>query len=105
MPLLKDPQAKRNRPAYSQVTRRVGDGPEAKEIMGYSVRTERWRYTEWDGGKLGSELYDHTTDAREHQNLAKESGHAKVVAEMKQLLRQLHEPKAKVGGSKRVASS
>ena len=61
--------------------------------MGYSVRTERWRYNEWDGGKLGSELYDHASDPHEYQNLAKDSGHAKVVDEMKQLLRQMREPK------------
>jgi iduronate 2-sulfatase len=92
-PLLKDPQAKRNRPAYSQVTRKTGSGPDAKEIMGYSVRTERWRYNEWDGGKLGSELYDHASDPHEYQNRAKDSGHTKVVDEMKQLLRQMREPK------------
>jgi uncharacterized sulfatase len=100
--LLKDPQATRNRPAFSQVTRRVGGGAEAKQIMGYSVRTERWRYNEWDGGKLGSELYDHASDPHEYENLAKDEGQAKVVAEMKELLKRMHDedwkPKAKKGG-------
>jgi uncharacterized sulfatase len=95
MRLLKDPEAKRNRPAYSQVTRRIGTGKDAKEIMGYSVRNERWRYNEWDGGKLGSELYDHDNDPHEFRNLAKDSEHAKVVDEMKQLLTQLRQPKLK----------
>jgi uncharacterized sulfatase len=97
--LLEDPQAKRNRPAYSQVTRKTGSGPDAKEIMGYSVRTERWRYNEWDGGKLGSELYDHASDPHEYQNLAKDSGHTKVVDEMKGLLQQMREPKRKAENS------
>jgi len=97
--LLEDPQAKRNRPAYSQVTRKTGSGPDAKEIMGYSVRTERWRYNEWDGGKLGSELYDHASDPHEYQNLAKDSGHTKVVDEMKGSLQQMREPKRKAENS------
>jgi hypothetical protein len=57
-------------------------------FMGYSVRTERWRYTEWDDGKRGVELYDHDHDPREHTNVA-DSKHAKVVAEMRRLLHQM----------------
>ena len=33
-------------------------------FMGYSVRTEKWRYTEWEGGKRGAELYDGDRSAR-----------------------------------------
>lgn len=29
------------------------------------MRTERYRYTMWDNGKEGEELYDYTTDPRE----------------------------------------
>jgi iduronate 2-sulfatase len=45
-PLLSDPEAKWDRPAFTQVWR--GTFP------GHSVRTERWRYTEWDNGKKGA---------------------------------------------------
>jgi arylsulfatase A-like enzyme len=38
--------------------------------MGWSLRTERWRYTEWDGGREGAELYDHFNDPKELRNLA-----------------------------------
>jgi iduronate 2-sulfatase len=39
--------------------------------MGYSIRTERWRYTEWGtNGEHGRELYDHTSDPHEYTNLA-----------------------------------
>jgi uncharacterized sulfatase len=35
---------------------------------GDSIRTERWRYTEWSDG--ARELYDHETDAEETKNVA-----------------------------------
>jgi iduronate 2-sulfatase len=89
VPLLDEPHAPWNRPAYSQVERRVGRGPDARRIMGYSVRTERWRYTEWDDGELGVELYDHEKDPKEHTNLAQDDARADVVAEMKKLLMQI----------------
>ena len=54
--------------------------------MGRSVRTERCRYTEWDEGRAGAELYDHDRDAQEMRNLASEASQASVVAEMKALL-------------------
>jgi iduronate 2-sulfatase len=86
VPLLKDPDAARQRPAFSQVLRHLGHGANARTIMGYSVRTERWRYTEWDEGREGSELYDHENDPHEFTNLAKVAAHAEQVGEMKQLL-------------------
>lgn len=86
-PLLEDPQAKWDHPAYSQVKH----GP-----MGRSVRTERWRYTEWADGKQGVQLYDHETDPHEYVNLAEDPKHAANVAEMKKLL--AAEPKGTKAG-------
>jgi uncharacterized sulfatase len=57
-----------------------------KGVLGKSVRTERWRYTEWDGGKQGAELYDHERDPGEYRNLAGDPRYAETVAEMKRLL-------------------
>ena len=82
-PLLKNPNAKWNKPALTQVTR----GANANRLMGYSVRNERWRYTEWDDGKQGAELYDETNDKEELHNLVNDPKHAKTVKEMKRLLR------------------
>lgn len=93
VPLLRDPQAKRVRPAYSQVVRTIGTKPDTKLIMGYSVRNERWRYTEWDEGKLGSELYDHETDPHEYQNLVNDSKHVQTVTELKRLLSEIKNSK------------
>ncbi|MEI7923863.1 MAG: sulfatase [Planctomycetota bacterium] len=79
VPLLDDPQKAWDHPAYTQVTRTVNDRnmpavkkkeSSAREIMGRSVRTEQFRYTEWDNGKAGVELYDHQSDPGENSNLA-----------------------------------
>jgi len=68
-------------PAYTQVTR-------AKGGMGRSVRTERWRYIEWDKGASGVELYDHDHDPHEWHNLAHDPKYAATVGQMQTLLRQ-----------------
>jgi arylsulfatase A-like enzyme len=57
--------------------------------MGRSVRTERWRYTEWDEGRAGSELYDHRADPGEHRNLA---GNPQLRDEIATLARLLRSP-------------
>lgn len=79
-PLLAKSDAPWSRPAFTQVER--GGFP------GRSVRTARWRYTEWDEGKQGTELYDHETDPKEMKNLAADPGKAAVIAELKALVKQ-----------------
>ena len=78
-PLLKDPAAKWDRPAVTQVNRRR----EQKTVMGYSLRTERYRYTMWEKGAEGEELYDYDKDPRELKNLCKEPASAKLKAELR----------------------
>ncbi len=77
--LVEKPDAPWDKPAITQVQR-------GNRRMGYSVRTEQWRYTEWNGGKAGAELYDHDNDPRELKNLANEPAFAETVAAMKKLL-------------------
>ncbi len=83
-PLLNKPGLRWDRPAYTQVQR----GDAAGRFMGRSVRTERWRYTEWGDGKRGVELYDEEKDPHEFINLAHDPKHAGTVAELKELLQQ-----------------
>jgi arylsulfatase A-like enzyme len=78
-PLLANPEAPWDRPAYTQVDR--------GGVPGHSVRTERWRYVEWDNGRQGGQLYDHTQDPQEQHNLAADPRHADVVREMQTLIR------------------
>jgi N-sulfoglucosamine sulfohydrolase len=82
-PLLKNPLASWERPALTQVRR----GAAADAFMGYSVRTERWRYSEWDQGKRGSELYDELNDPGETRNLAADPKHQQTVTSLQQVLR------------------
>ncbi len=82
-PLLDDPQAAWKPGAYTQVRRRAMDAT----FMGRAVRTERWRYIEWDDGKKGVELYDHDKDPHEFTNLANDPKHAETVKELQKLLR------------------
>ena len=78
VPLLENPSRAWKKAAYTMVAR-------GKGVIGRSVRTDRYRYTEWGGSDV-AELYDHQRDPKEWMNLAKDAGHAKVVAEMRKLL-------------------
>lgn len=84
-PLLKNPGAAWDHPALTQVQRGTGQN----SFMGYSVRTERWRYTEWDAAKRGAELYDEIGDPSERHNLAADPKHRRTVDEMQRLLRRM----------------
>ncbi len=79
LPLLDNPDQSWKDAAFMQLVR----GP----VDGRTVRTERWRYTEWDGGAEGVELYDHDTDPGEYHNLAADPNCKKIVTELQTLLR------------------
>jgi len=80
-PLLRNPRAKWDYPAFSVV--------QYQGKIGRSVRTERWHYVEWEDGKLGEMLLDNVNDPFELKNLANDPAYAKTVTEMRKLLKQI----------------
>ncbi len=80
LPLLSDPQAEWNRPAFTV---------SAANGYGQAVRTERWRYAEYEGENGGAMLFDENADPHEMKNFANDPAFASVVAEMKGLLKQI----------------
>jgi iduronate 2-sulfatase len=81
-PLLKNAGARWDSPAISQVRR----GPAATAVMGYSLRTERYRYSTWEHGGEGEELYDYQADPREVRNIAREESAKSVKQELRRQL-------------------
>lgn len=85
-PLLDNPNRPWKKAAFSQY-------PRGGNIMGYSVRTAEWRYTEWaEQGRdpVGVELYDHRSDPDENVNLAAKPEMKQRIAELKQVLHAGH---------------
>ena len=86
-PLLSDPKQPWKTAAFSQYPRQI---PNVGQGMGYSIRTDRYRLTEWSVPKKDFreyELYDHETDPGENVNLADLPEHADTA---KKLAAQLH---------------
>jgi iduronate 2-sulfatase len=86
-PLLKDPKRPWKKAAFSQQPREI---PGHGGAMGYSVRTARYRFTEWSvpgQDAIARELYDHQTDPLENENLAGNPEFARTAKELSKLLR------------------
>ena len=82
--LLRDPNAEARGWSLSQMRRNKRG---QSTFDGYSIRTPRYRYTEWAEGERGRELYDHNADPMERDNLIGDAKHASVAEEMSELLR------------------
>ena len=89
-PLLDDPDRPWKKGTFTQVIHGQKGGRatrlSSKSAMGRSARNARYRYTEWNEGKDGVELYDHQADPHEWHNLADDPKSAGVLEEMKALL-------------------
>ncbi len=72
-PLLENPSKAGKAAAFTMVTRGQGQ-------RGDSIRTDRWRYTQWSDGSR--ELYDHDADSEETVNLAASPKHEAVVRQL-----------------------
>ncbi len=91
LPLLSDPHAEIRKASFSMALGRAGRVHREwawRHIMGYSIRTGRYRYTEYgENGEWGQELYDYEQDPNEYENRAKEK-YAPIWARMRHLLHQ-----------------
>ncbi len=99
VPLMENPEAEWKPYAMSQYPRHIHDNPNG---MGYSIRTGRYRYTEWvvnpewDGTRyshpapgnvvVARELYDYKLDYYETRNFVDDPDYADVVEKMQRLM-------------------
>lgn len=102
-PLFKNPAATIKSSAMTQHPRPAYYDREptgVPQTMGYSVRTDGYRYTEWRDWKTGAtvarELYDHRGDPTELRNLANDARHGDAVKAGAAALDQ-HRPLVKPG--------
>ena len=86
VPLLRDPQTPWGNVAISQY-------PRGRNVMGYSVRNDRWRYTEWIDREtsqvVSQELYDHATGPLAERNLAADPEFSEQRTMLHELLRSM----------------
>ena len=86
-PVLDHPTRAWKPAAFSQYPRPGNSATGGIPLMGYSMRTERYRFTVWlhrdDPGKVADiELYDHQTDPQENLNVAKSPAHRELVEQL-----------------------
>ena len=82
MPLLEDPARPWKKAAFSQYPR--------GKVMGYTMRTQSFRYTEWKDRRtdkvLARELYDHWKDPQENINAVAQQEYEQDVQRLAQML-------------------
>ena len=81
-PVLDNPAREHKKAAFTQL--RFQD--KETVINGYSVRTARYRFIQWEGEGGGEELYDHDRDPGEFTNLAGQPAHQGTLLAMRTLL-------------------
>ena len=91
-PVLEEPDHSVKEAAFSQFPRRIGQ----RQLMGYSMRTDRWRYTEWIDRRtkevVDRELYDHDVDPGERVNLAGNANSGETMGRLGKWLRKTITP-------------
>ena len=91
VPLLAAPGRKWKDAAFSQYRRVIPGYGTIARGMGYSMRTDRYRFTEWrvPGTDFHEyELYDHQRDPQENINLAKQDAYQTLLQELRKRMQQ-----------------
>jgi arylsulfatase A-like enzyme len=83
LPVLRNPSKTVKTAAFSQYPR----PNQGQRLMGYSMRTERYRFTRWvardaHAKVIATELYDQQSDPQENVNIANDAKHAALVAKL-----------------------
>jgi arylsulfatase A-like enzyme len=83
VPVLRDPSRSVKKAAFSQYPRTAS----GRQLMGYTMRTDRYRFTRWvhrdDHSQVDAvELYDHETDPQENVNIANDPQNSELVARL-----------------------
>ena len=82
--LLKDSSKRVRKSALTELI----IGPKDKMVQGYSIKTNRYRLTQWgENGVHGYELYDHKFDKPELNNLANEEAYRALKDSLKKVIR------------------
>lgn len=86
-PVLNHPGKSVRDSAYTISHASVPQPRKGPPILGYTLRTDRYRYTEWgEQAEHGVELYDYEKDPGEYTNLAASAQHADLVKNMQRKL-------------------
>ena len=91
VPILKDPSSSVKEQAFSVwPSYRASRNNLEKAVLGFSVRTEKYRYTEWirinSGELLDRELYDHELDPMENKNVINEEKYSTLLPDLSTLI-------------------
>ncbi len=92
VPILDNPNRPWKKAVFSQFLRKgIWIAPDGIEYMGYSIRTDRYRYVEWINWQTkeqaAKELYDHQTDPAENENIAGNPNYKEIVQTLAAQLR------------------
>ena len=92
-PILQNPNNQGKDAVFSQFPRSKKGNRHRKhgDIMGYAVRTKRYRYVEWRDWEskrvIATELYDHQSDPLETRNVANDIDYVNIKKELVERVR------------------
>jgi arylsulfatase A-like enzyme len=89
-PLLEDPDREWKKAAFSVWVHASHRYDEEVQVIGYAMKTDRYRYIEWKRTKTGKveavELYDHQSDPEENINVCDKPEYQDVIKELSEML-------------------
>ena len=92
VPLLKNPELAWKKAAFSIWVAKKYRYDFDAQVIGYAMKTDRYRYIEWKHTKSGKvkarELYDHHIDSQENSNVIDDPKYAETVKTMEQMMMQ-----------------